>query len=41
MNATNKNTPAVLKASMEAGLEVNTEIQVYGYVSSPKCRTKP
>jgi hypothetical protein len=35
---TNKVT--LLQANREVGLEVNTEDQVYGCVSPPKCRTK-
>jgi hypothetical protein len=38
INTINKNPDALLDASREVGLEVNTE-KVYGYVSSTKCRT--
>jgi hypothetical protein len=38
-NTIKKNTEALLEASRETGLEVNTERTKYIVVSLPKCRT--
>jgi hypothetical protein len=40
INTIKKSRKALLEASREVGLVVNTEKTIYGYVSPPKCRTK-
>jgi hypothetical protein len=40
INTIKKNTEALLEASREVGLEVNTEKTKYMVVLSPNCRTK-